>query len=119
MTFNPVVLCPIFFSKDISNRLQIAEAYETERNEQQTVHTTQCICVQDEPVSNLSNQYQNSNHKPVLQVILLCIQVDAKEYYTTKLDQLRVVVAMERSNALANKLTLVFVTFSKKVAAKM
>lgn len=77
--------------KKVIKELEIAENYENERNEPLMINTGWrkiCICSED-------------------------TKVQAKDYYEKELESLRVIVAMERSNSLANKLQIVFVTFTK------
>ncbi|XP_019850189.1 PREDICTED: CSC1-like protein 2 isoform X2 [Amphimedon queenslandica] len=80
--------------KEANNNLQIAEAYEAETGRKRMIHSSNCNCSNDD-------------------------LVDAKEFYLTKVDHLKVAVAMERSNALAHKLPIAFVTFAKGVTPKV
>ena len=71
----------------------MADVYEAEHGAPLLVYPGHCFCLGDE-------------------------RVEAKEYYTDKLNQLRPRVSMERNNALHSKLSIGFITFSKEEAAE-
>ena len=80
-----------------------------ENDESLMMHTSPCSCSDSDMVMRCL----------LLFSIIIILQVNAKDYYLTKVDHLKVSVAMERTNALTHKLPIAFVTFAKGVTPKV
>lgn len=80
-----------------------------ENDESLMMHTSPCSCSDSDMVIRCL----------LLFSIIIILQVNAKDYYLTKVDHLKVSVAMERTNALTHKLPIAFVTFAKGVTPKV